>query len=143
MICPACDRNLSPVKVGELSVDICSTGCGGVWFDKGELQTLEQSPNIASEHVLRPVRNSAVVIDHSRERLCPRDRHKLSRVYDRGHADLYIDECNTCDGIWLDSGELAEVLTVNRDQEEQQRIIESVRVARPRMAAVLRLLFEG
>ncbi|GAB4160991.1 MAG: hypothetical protein Kow00107_08880 [Planctomycetota bacterium] len=43
MHCPKCGEDLKTVKVPEfhLEIDECP-GCGGVWFDKGELERYRQ-----------------------------------------------------------------------------------------------------
>lgn len=45
---------------------------------------------------------------------CPRDQSSLTpRIYE---ADIEIDECGRCHGVWLDKGELEEIQrTVERD----------------------------
>jgi Zn-finger nucleic acid-binding protein len=37
--CPACARPLRPVLLDEVIGDVC-VGCGGVWLDAGERETL-------------------------------------------------------------------------------------------------------
>ena len=36
MKCPACFNELTELQVGNLTVDACQGGCGGIWFDAFE-----------------------------------------------------------------------------------------------------------
>lgn len=40
MKCPACNGELFPIKAGDVALDICEKGCGGVWFDRMELKKI-------------------------------------------------------------------------------------------------------
>jgi len=33
MECPACNRQLKEMEIGDIVVDVCENGCGGIWFD--------------------------------------------------------------------------------------------------------------
>ena len=37
MQCPACESKLNEADLDGLRVDLCLNGCGGVWFDRFEL----------------------------------------------------------------------------------------------------------
>jgi len=50
--CPACNRKLSKLKVQDIVVDICEDGCGGVWFDAGELKKVDEKHENAGEILL-------------------------------------------------------------------------------------------
>jgi len=38
MKCPACKNPLREKGAGDMTLDICYGGCGGIWFDATELQ---------------------------------------------------------------------------------------------------------
>ncbi len=42
--CPRCGLTLHTAKVHSVSVDECAT-CGGLWLDKGELETIAKGEN--------------------------------------------------------------------------------------------------
>ncbi|RKZ31105.1 hypothetical protein DRQ33_07330, partial [bacterium] len=42
MKCPACGKELTRMKTGEIIVDVCKGGCGGIWFDKWELDRVDE-----------------------------------------------------------------------------------------------------
>ena len=60
MQCPACYNQLSPFQVGNVTVDVCQGGCGGIWFDAFELQRVDDQAEAAGEAMLTPVMVAAV-----------------------------------------------------------------------------------
>jgi uncharacterized protein len=107
MKCPVCTHRLKAVTIADLTVDVCSGGCGGIWFDAFELKKLE-TPHIAEGFTLLDIPiNPLVHIDHRRKRPCPRCEGIFLRrhLYSRGHQ-VEVDSCPNCNGYWLDVGEL-------------------------------------
>ena len=43
MKCPACSSSLSERTVGALTVDICDTGCGGLFLDRFEINQVDEA----------------------------------------------------------------------------------------------------
>ena len=58
-------RELTARKVGELTVDVCDGGCGGVWFDNFELQKVDESHEAAGESLLAIEKDDSVTVDDS------------------------------------------------------------------------------
>jgi len=50
---------------------------------------------------------------------CPRDGNKLVREMFCG---VVIDSCTLCDGTWMDKGELASVVGMNRDLLADEKV---------------------
>ena len=53
MDCPSCSESMRVESHGvddSIEVDVCD-GCGGVWFDKGELDMLDDSVVVNAEHI--------------------------------------------------------------------------------------------
>lgn len=108
MNCPKCQQvGLSPSTVGAVEVDRCER-CGGVWCDQTEL------PQLLALHAsdLKTVRAGQLdpAVD-ARAGLCPRDGTRLLRVSSARRRQVTIESCPTCRGIWLDGGELAQLLS--------------------------------
>jgi Zn-finger nucleic acid-binding protein len=104
-MCPACQEQMRPVELGEVSVDECRF-CDGLWLDRDEPEQLAKM-DVIGKHLLQPM-----TFDDSRksipegERLCPRcgirlDTHK--------HKGLTLDICGSCRGMFLDRWELQEL----------------------------------
>src|SRR5881394_67359 len=110
MKCPACFNNLSRMQVGNLVVDVCQDGCGGIWFDAFELQRVDQDNEAAGAPLLGIRRDERIVVDPARKRECPRCAGvKLHRHYFSAKRRIELDECPGCGGYWLDAGELAQI----------------------------------
>jgi uncharacterized protein len=110
MVCPACSRELRAARTAALVVDICDGGCGGIWFDGGELRRVDEAHEPVGG-LLDIARDSALVVDHDARRNCPRCREitVLRRRFTSADRRVALDECPGCGGVWLDAGELAEL----------------------------------
>jgi Zn-finger nucleic acid-binding protein len=124
MRCPACERELSDVPVGEVTVDVCEGGCGGIWFDHRELARLEQAHGADTAKLLEVSRDPAVELDQERKRTCPRceETMPMKRHLFSPASKVVVDECPACGGVWLDVGELgavADQLDPNGDKRRE------------------------
>ena len=98
--CPKCHEAMIVAEHGSVEIDCCSV-CGGVWLDGGELEALVGKavpPKARPDADLGPP-----------ELDCPICVGKLVR--DRyGRTQVVVDKCPHGDGIWLDEGELEQIL---------------------------------
>jgi len=117
MECPACSRQLKQMEVGEIVVDVCENGCGGIWFDNYEIQKVDEKHEAAGEELLNIARDPNVKVDHSQKRSCPKcpDQPMMQHFFSI-KREVEVDECPACGGIWLDYGELGQM----RDQYENE-----------------------
>jgi|ERR1043166_8177459 Zn-finger nucleic acid-binding protein len=110
MKCPACFNDLTTLQVGNLTVDVCQGGCGGIWFDAFELQQADEQTEEVGERLLEITRDPRIHVDPTRKRDCPRcDAMKLQRHFFSAKRRVELDECPNCGGYWLDAGELAQI----------------------------------
>lgn len=117
MNCPACSNRLETMTVGNLTVDVCKNGCGGIWFDNFELKQVDEKHEAAGETLLHIDTNPDAAVDYTRQRLCPKCEHqKMLQHYMSVKREVEVDECPTCGGFWLDAGELRKI----RDQYETE-----------------------
>ena len=110
MNCPRCKSPLEIIDLGEFGgeyaavvIDSCSE-CGGVWYDKGELDARDESVWTDVEALDLETRLSG-----GRRALCPRCEVSLITVSPRGAREVVIDRCPDCHGFWLDGGELESI----------------------------------
>ena len=109
MKCPACDHTLQPFTVGDLTVDVCRNGCGGIWFDWFELQKVDEPSEQIGEALLNIERGSAEV-DSQKKRNCPKcENTVMMRHFFSTLMAVAVDECPKCGGYWLDAGELKQI----------------------------------
>jgi Zn-finger nucleic acid-binding protein len=109
--CPACGHALSTRTAGDVTVDVCDGGCGGMWFDHWELQKVDEQTESAGESLLDVRRDPGVVVDPAERYQCPKctDGVVLMRNFWSVKRDVTIDECPECGGVFLDAGELARI----------------------------------
>lgn len=87
-------------------VDLCS-GCHGVWLDRSELAAITGHP------VDLPGSTSPTATSFK----CPRCGGPLQERAYAGRADLLVECCEGCGGIFLDKGEMV----VIKDLAKQSR----------------------
>lgn len=110
MNCPACGHTLSAHKVGEITVDVCHGGCGGIWFDNHELDKVDESFEPADEGLLDVPRDPGRTVDLSARRNCPCcNGMVMMRHFFSVRRQIEVDECPSCGGTFLDHGELAAI----------------------------------
>lgn len=113
MKCPACQNTMSEVALDEIAVDVCDGGCGGIWFDRFELQKVDEPRESAGEKLLSVKKDPNISVDYNARRNCPKcDNIIMMRHFYSIKKEVVVDECPNCSGIWLDSGELGKI----RDQ---------------------------
>ena len=104
--CPACGKEMQKVFVPSegVNVDICVDGCGGIFFDSQEMQTITQKQGDISE--IRDIINAGNFrpVDESRQRICPVCGKPMVKTPIKG-IGIEIDTCYSCGGIFLDNGE--------------------------------------
>lgn len=110
MECPRCKSPLEIIDLGEFGgeyaavvIDSCPK-CGGVWYDKGELDARDESVWTDVEDFDFETRLSG-----GRRALCPKCEVSLIPVSPRGAREIVIDRCPDCSGFWLDPGELESI----------------------------------
>jgi len=122
MKCPACNGDLQQMKAGDVVVDVCQGGCGGIWFDNYEIQKFDEPHESAGEQLLDIEQNENVVVDHTKRFTCP----KCSDVVMMRHffsvkKEVEVDECPRCGGFWLDAGELVKIRSLFATEEEKHQ----------------------
>jgi Zn-finger nucleic acid-binding protein len=111
MNCPACDHELTSRTAGDVAVDVCDGGCGGIWFDHFELRKLDEQSEAVGESLLDVPRDPNVRVDPGKRYVCPRDADGvvMMRHFWSVKRAVTIDECPECGGIFLDAGELKSI----------------------------------
>jgi len=119
MDCPACDHVLSARAAGDLTVDVCAGGCGGIWFDHYELRKVDEQSESAGAALLDVPRDPAVVADQTQRYVCPKctDGVVMMRHCWSVARRVTIDECPGCGGVFLDAGELASIRALYPTEE--------------------------
>jgi hypothetical protein len=116
--CTNCKNPMITAELESVEIDFCS-GCGGIWLDAGELESLLADEANARQAVasLIPVQNCPEV-----RRKCPICRKDMDKV-NIGPEDnvTLLDRCPG-HGLWFDRGELKQVLQ-NATLDQNGKII--------------------
>lgn len=121
MICPACNKNLISITEGEITLDICKEGCGGVWFDWLELKKFDESHEKISSEILSlsPETDTNIKIE---KRVCPRCQDTVMlRHFSSIKREIEVDECGSCGGFFLDASELRKIRGEFKDEAEKNK----------------------
>jgi Zn-finger nucleic acid-binding protein len=122
MKCPACKNELSRAVTGEVTVDVCRGGCGGVWFDQFELRRMDEPHEAIGDAILDVPRGKGVQVDHGPRRKCPRCPNvPMMRHFHSVRKQVQVDECPDCGGFWLDLGELKTIRSQFKTDEERAK----------------------
>jgi len=121
MKCPACGLPLVVVERHGIEVDWCASPmCRGIWFDAGELDLLaeEAGHDLSPESLAHPATRV-----RERRRRCPRCRKRMekARVGSPGEEGVIVDRCRE-HGLWLDAGELGELMRALGGAEHGARV---------------------
>ena len=90
-----------------MTLDICYGGCGGIWFDKAELEHIDPRASISLHMVwLDP----STKVSLTGQRVCP---HCLNQTLERKLFSevirVEVDQCRRCEGLWLDEDEFSRI----------------------------------
>jgi len=108
MKCPACKNPLREKGAGGMALDVCYGGCGGIWFDPAELESVNTRSATTLHTVWQAPPHKQVVL--TEPRFCPRCPDLvLDRRWFSAAEKVEIDQCPKCGGIWLDAGEFTRV----------------------------------
>jgi len=125
MKCPACESILQEMTVGDVVVDVCKGGCGGIWFDNFELKKFDEPHECAGEALLDIERNESLIVDHTKRLKCPKcDDIVMMRHFFSVKKGVEVDECPGCAGFWFDAGELREIRGLFKTEEERHEAAE-------------------
>ncbi len=107
--------------MGQLTVDVCQGGCGGIWFDNFELRKVDDPQEFEGGALLHVGRDDSIVVDTQRRRNCPKCPNiVMMRHYFSDKKEVMVDECPGCGGVWLDVGELAAIRKESATDDAKQ-----------------------
>ena len=103
MKCPKCTNiKLRTIIENNIEVDFCES-CGGVWFDRNEFEKMtDKVVELSFEravHEITPFDTDRMTAN------CPVCHIVMEKIPKNNVANLTIDQCMRCKGIWLDRGE--------------------------------------
>ena len=127
--CPACGKPMEKVFIPSegINLDICTDGCGGIFFDNREFDAFnEQHEDISA--ILEKLQNKEFApVDEDADRICPCCGIKMVKNTSGLKSKIVIDDCYGCGGKFLDNLELQKIRAeyVN-DQHRKDEAMEYV-----------------
>lgn len=119
MDCPACKKTMTEEDFGGIKVQVCASGCKGIWFDCGELSRLDES-NEGVGQALHDALNSPRTNEANRPALaCPKCGVPMHQHLYKSEKEVNVDECYNCGGFFLDSGEFKAVRDNHMSEQEE------------------------
>jgi len=115
MNCPRCRTELDPRKTDGVEIDECRD-CRGVWFDAGELRRVkdQSDPDLGWMDVELWKHEDRFRIA-AKPAECPKCSRAMVAV-DYGDTGVEVDFCSSCRGVWLDAGELENIVASLSDE---------------------------
>lgn len=107
--CPACGRKLATALLDEAHPVHCCQNCRGVLMPRGtfaDVVRLRRAFASGPPSAPMPLRGE----DLERLVRCPTCRNSLTAHPYYGPGNVVIDSCERCDVIWLDFGELQQIV---------------------------------
>ena len=101
MRCPKCDADMEEVNCDGVVIDRC-TKCHGIWFDKGEAESL--SRQWIAEFVDTGDSEVGAELDEIDTIPCPRCGVTMTRIFDIEAGHLQWEQCDE-HGMFFDAGE--------------------------------------
>lgn len=103
--CPACGCEMEKIYLQDagISIDICTNGCGGLFFDNQELQTINASEKDINEVKKALNGKTFKAVDSAQTRVCPVCGTKMVKTKAFGTE---IDTCYNCGAVFLDANEI-------------------------------------
>jgi Zn-finger nucleic acid-binding protein len=107
MDCPVCKNAMITMELAEVEIDYCA-GCGGIWLDAGELETLLGNGG-KSKQLIKSFEVDKASTEKRRK--CPICDKKMEKIIvGRSQPSVLIDRCPKGDGLWFDKGELQNII---------------------------------
>jgi len=109
--CPACGEEMRKfyIESANCYVDVCVTGCGGIYFDKNELDKMDEAHEKIPELFELFKDKDFMLVDKEKTRMCPTCSHVMIKNFSTENNEVEIDECKTCGGLFLDCNELFQI----------------------------------
>ncbi|MCD6233086.1 zf-TFIIB domain-containing protein [bacterium] len=119
MVCPLCKTELKKAIFYGVEVDYCPK-CLGLWFDKDELrQAKDKKDKDLNWLDIDLWKDETQFRISPLQKICPKCGVPLYEVR-YGDADIRVDVCNLCEGIWLDRGEFKKIIDYLKAKGEEE-----------------------
>lgn len=119
--CPACGCEMEKVFMPDagINLDVCTKGCGGIYFDNREFKKFDEQHENITPLVQVLEAKTFKNIDENVTRKCPVCGMNMVKNFASAKHEVQIDECYGCGGKFLDYSELEKIRAQYNTEEER------------------------
>lgn len=123
LICPACGKEMEKIYVERTQcfIDVCTNGCGGIFFDNREFKKFDEDHESIDEIKKVLEGKEFKPVDASYKRVCPACGMKMMKNSTSIKGEIIVDDCYGCGGKFLDYGELEKIRAEYKTEEERSQ----------------------
>ncbi|MFP5501388.1 MAG: zf-TFIIB domain-containing protein [Candidatus Sericytochromatia bacterium] len=113
LTCPRCQFALTPhtvttdVEGWQIEVDVCDQGCHGLWLEAHDAEA-DAEAKLLLDSELAALNRGGRQVSTLSPIDCPEGHGRLHR-FDWNNENVHLDTCETCQGRWIDGGEIAKI----------------------------------
>jgi len=117
--CFSCNKDLDKANFYDIEIDYCPQ-CWGTWFEKDELRLAKDKKSDDLKWLDFDLWKDKRRFKISKSwKLCPDCRLPLYEI-NYGKSKIKVDVCNVCQGVWLDKGELKQIMEYLRQEVDEE-----------------------
>lgn len=111
LTCPACGKVMEKVFIPSqgINIDICTNGCGGIFFDNREFDKFDERNEDVSDILNKISGKEFEKVDSKKDRFCPSCGTKMVKNHTSVKGNIEVDDCYVCGGKFLDNDELVKI----------------------------------
>lgn len=143
--CPACGKEMEKIYIKDagVNIDICTQGCGGIFFDNREFDKFNEEHENIDDILAKVSDKTFEKVDTEKSRTCPCCGAPMVRNTTKIGGNVVIDDCYTCGGKFLDNQELIKIREeFPTDNERSEAALKNLfQVAGPELAEMEEKVF--
>lgn len=118
--CPACGKVMEKVFIPSqgINLDICTQGCGGIYFDNREFKRFDEQNEDISVIIDSLSNKTFEKVDVAKTRICPACGSKMVKNKSLKN-EIEVDDCYVCGGKFLDNEELFKIREEYENNEQR------------------------
>jgi hypothetical protein len=123
LTCPACGKEMEKIFIERLNcnIDICTNGCGGIFFDNREFQKFDEEIESIDEIQKALEGKTFEEQDQTFKRICPACGMKMVKNSTSIKGEIIVDDCYNCGGKFLDYKELDKIRAEFPDEASRSK----------------------
>lgn len=125
LTCPACGEKMEKIFVerANCNIDVCTNGCGGIFFDNREFKKFDEQAESIDELKKALDGKTFKSVDETYKRVCPACGMKMVKNSTSIKGNVIVDDCYNCGGKFLDYKELDKIRAEYPTEEERSKAV--------------------